>query len=55
MMGASNTKVTDFYLFTKHKHIETLRKSVSAEMKTLVEVYCTNLGTSSFVKITAEI
>ena len=52
---ASISKVTLFHLFTKQKHIETLHKSASAEMKTLVEVYCKNLGTDSVLQNTTEI
>ena len=42
-------------MITKQKHNGTLRKSTSAEIKTLVEVYCINLSTSSVLQITAEI
>ena len=52
---ASIAKFTHFNLITKQKHIGTLHKSTSAELKTLVEVYCINLGTDSVLQNTAEI
>ena len=41
---------TSCYFITKQKHIGTLLKSASAQMKTLVEVYYIKLGTASVLQ-----